>query len=922
MSCEPRDYPALKKLDRWQTIVQNYYDNLKLTANAKKSAMESAERYFDEAMDRLLSHEGTNSDGQPTATVGDVDNDEDVVGPEKFSEFNDKLGYSGRVLSKYRVDSMVMTVFNHRREFQELKMKSLTACLLKIDFNYKLARKIRVWTKQGQSFSPYKCIATIHNEDGLTVFWKALKNSESIREIEPDLVRLRNRLNRNRNVHHAVEVARKKQMVVDNQEDDAEEDAESISSSESQFNDNSQAVKVIYVDNCCQVKNMIRCIFPDVLIKLDPFHWLKRWNELLVDPSSAQAGIFRGLMSRAIFNIEPSEYERAKDKVTKKKKREATVKEVLKEANSVIPSPEVLRSNVEAVFHYVQAKDTDTMRVLCTRRDDDTSPKPKLFMKHWKTADVVRNQLVHVDLGCLSDPEPILVNIFRRNTVTDITYVARGTNTNERDNLDLAYKILTAAHIGIHRAERLMCCFFEEKNQQKAITRLAATDFGICHTEKLLLLNSYAKSVGFSDDNLPYNVTAPKKGEDDVPEFMGFSYQPMNIMEVSNPTDNANTNYDSDDDNEEEDVNNDTTEDVAVIHKEQSDLLGNILGDDLDIEVFATDEEYEACLTRRNNDDRCNRRQQQLEQLDEMEDIADKQDEVNRLAIAKELSKLLPTGNGKESTLDAFRRLSSQSEWLPFRSPDSLTIKTDIDIAEATLYQEWMLDENRSYSPSVKSGRRSFKQFETDWNNEVTRRFKLWSTQGEDGIVQLRYKSQILLKKYFDELAENASLRAVLPSDDNDRSTLDRQLAESRRQLPQAPAAQDTTAPSFHGEGITPLGAPTTLNSDVTAGSLRTSSEARTPYEVTHRNLPQQPPVRPRRKRFRSRKYCITCGFKRSDHVVTDEGVAGSCIRNYCGKCRERKQCHGNNGFGLTCTNATHPWQTSTFADWYEEVLS
>lgn len=441
---DPREFPEIKPLVRWQTIVENYYDGLKLTESAKKRELESAQLDFDEALDALVAHEGTNNDGEvePRLAAGNNPNDDLLTGPETFSEFKDKAGYGGRILSKYRVDSMVMTVFNHRREFQELKMRSLTAHLLKIDFNYKLATKIRVWTKRGQSFSPFKCIVTVHNEDGLTVFWKALKHSESFKEIEQDLVRLRNRLNRNRNAQHSAAVARK--LMADKEGNESDSDA----SEESEYDETSNAVKVLYIDNCCNVKNILRRIFPDALIKLDPFHWLKRWNELMVEPSSAEAGVFRGLMSRAIFNIEPTEYERAKDKVCKKKKRDPTVKEILKEANAVIPSPEVLRRNVEAVFHYVQTKDTDTMRVLCNRRDDDSSPKPKLFMKQWKIADVFRNQLQHVDLGCLSDPDPNLVNIFRRNTLTDVTYVSRGTNTNERDNVDLASNILTAAHIG------------------------------------------------------------------------------------------------------------------------------------------------------------------------------------------------------------------------------------------------------------------------------------------------------------------------------------------------------------------------------------------------------------------------------------------------------------------------------------------
>jgi hypothetical protein len=106
----------------------------------------------------------------------------------EFSKFSDKHGYNGHVLSKYAVDSVVTSIFNHRKAFIEAKMKCLCAVILKIDFNYKLASKVRVWTKQGHSFCPFKCIVTIQNEDGLTIFWKALKHSESFSEIKEDLI--------------------------------------------------------------------------------------------------------------------------------------------------------------------------------------------------------------------------------------------------------------------------------------------------------------------------------------------------------------------------------------------------------------------------------------------------------------------------------------------------------------------------------------------------------------------------------------------------------------------------------------------------------------------------------------------------------------------------------------------------------------
>lgn len=54
-----------------------------------------------------------------------------------------------------------------------------------------------------------------------------------------------------------------------------------------------------------------------------------------------------------------------------------------------------------------------------------------------------------------------------------------------------------------------MCCFFERKNDKKMVTRLGKEDVGTYETEKLLMLNSFALSVGYTVDNLPYDVTAP-----------------------------------------------------------------------------------------------------------------------------------------------------------------------------------------------------------------------------------------------------------------------------------------------------------------------------------------------------------------------------------------------------------------------------
>ena len=67
------------------------------------------------------------------------------------------------------------------------------------------------------------------------------------------------------------------------------------------------------------------------------------------------------------------------------------------------------------------------------------------------------------------------------------------------------------------------------------------TDHGTHETEKLLLLNSFAHSIGFKDEELPYkDISAPKASPDAPDEYMGFSYAVPPVegqTDVSNPTD-------------------------------------------------------------------------------------------------------------------------------------------------------------------------------------------------------------------------------------------------------------------------------------------------------------------------------------------------------------------------------------------------
>ena len=59
-------------------------------------------------------------------------------------------------------------------------MMGLAAEVIKIDFEYKIVKKIHVYNGVGRGFRPYKCLATVQNEDNQTIFYKICQGSEAI----------------------------------------------------------------------------------------------------------------------------------------------------------------------------------------------------------------------------------------------------------------------------------------------------------------------------------------------------------------------------------------------------------------------------------------------------------------------------------------------------------------------------------------------------------------------------------------------------------------------------------------------------------------------------------------------------------------------------------------------------------------------
>ena len=136
------------------------------------------------------------------------------------------------------------------------------------------------------------------------------------------------------------------------------------------------------------------------------------------------------------------------------------------------------------------------------------------------------------------------------------------------------------------------------------------------------------------------------------------------------------------------------------------------------------------------------------------------------------------------------------------------------------------------------------------------------------------------------------------------------------------------TPPVYRHDGITPFAAPTTLNADISVRAVTGGySPARgvlqgrliAPYQV-QRPVLMLPPAPPRRRPvFRSRMFCVTCGWRRNVHLA-DEGVADKCTRAFCGRCYNMKMYHAPGKFGKNCDNAVNYICAPFLAQWYSAV--
>ena len=416
--------------------------------------------------------------------MGSDEDDKDIL---PFSDLTDKNGYNAKFLSADRIDTILGSHFRDRKPLLRAKMSKYGGRILSLDFVYPIGKRVWVRRKDGTRFRPFKCLASITNEDSLVIWWGMLKGDESILAIQPHLVRLRLR---------TIYLGYDPKVV-------------------------------FYVDNCCTVRSKICEVWPEAIIKLDHFHWFARWDETLVNPrTSENARLFKALMSRAVLVAPEDEVNAKRISMTARLKRPVTVAEVLRECDTVAPPPDEMERLVWAVIEYFLKLDYQTEMQLANWPDDNTSPKPTLTFKRGAILqNVIRRQMVHVTKGCLSDPQhedADFADLPMYTKVGNKTYCARGSGSNERTNLALEQDVIGGVpQMGPGRAERGIWTRFDEWNDKANIKRKGATNHRTRNTESLALANSLARQCRIEE--LPFrHVSSPTVDAAAPQEYMGF----------------------------------------------------------------------------------------------------------------------------------------------------------------------------------------------------------------------------------------------------------------------------------------------------------------------------------------------------------------------------------------------------------------
>ena len=249
--------------------------------------------------------------------------------------------------------------------------------------------------------------------------------------------------------------------------------------------------------------------------------------------------------------------------------------------------------------------------------------------------------------------------------------------------------MLPSIHERYFVQHRLLSTYFEISNDRKRWHRLGKTTDGCLfthRTERFGLLNSLHSSAGFQESDMPFSSVCQPALPDDIEEAdIGFDSAAEGLTAMENEAH------------------------IAFVEDDEN-------GGTVDQEDCTEDEGDE-------------------------DSVAESGTVHN--GVEEKLDWLVPEIQRKESTMDAFKRLTLQRPWIPFHSGS--TEMTPMDHKEASLFAAMKGRYNRKAAPRSRGG---YYAFMTAWNLEVTSRYQR-QAQGES-VILINRKSIQQLQEHYD----------------------------------------------------------------------------------------------------------------------------------------------------------------------------
>lgn len=224
---------------------------------------------------------------------------------------------------------------------------------------------------------------------------------------------------------------------------------------------------------------------------------------------------------------------------------------------------------------------------------------------------------------------------------------------------------------------------------------------------------------------------------------------------------------------------------------------------------------------------------------------------------------------------------------------------------------------HRNVRPRARNG---YHYFANAWNLEVAERYQRYVEGEDDNVILIRRKSFMQLQKHYDNLQQKKRLAMLSDSqrDQELRNQMRIEMRETRQEVPDLPQIQNAAPIQYptNTNGTVPFGMPMALNPTMLQGAIL---QAPTLHVNTLKGRPFviNPPTVTASvlTGFRKLTWCITCGFRKNQHIIKEESFGTKCKRSYCAKCGWLKTHHQNHSMGPFCNQ--NPRHDSPHLLWY-----